>query len=240
MPPSTVRNSWIGDPPRIFGIWPMATLIPMPVMYPTSNGRDRNSDRNPSAASRIRDEDQGDQQGQGRLPSGCGRRTATARGAMGRPAEGRGRRVRADDEPPGRAEDGIGQQRHERGIEAGLGRQSGDLGVADAQRHDQGRHRQPADAVLAELVAAIAAQRPRQRRARLGQTSGQTRSERGEALAQSAAGQSSRDQLGVRRPGLRRAGLRPSPAPPRSGAGSGRRLGPELDAEASSQRRICR
>ena len=85
---------------------------------------------------------------------------ATASGRDGRSDEGGRRGVRADDEPARGSEDRVGQQRHERRVQAGLGRQAGDLGVPDAQRHDQGRDRQPADAVLAELLASIAAQGP--------------------------------------------------------------------------------
>ena len=52
-PPRTFRASDNGRPPRIFGIWPRATLMPTPVMYPTRSGRDRNSERNPRVARRM-------------------------------------------------------------------------------------------------------------------------------------------------------------------------------------------
>ena len=44
-----------------------------------------------------------------------------------------------------------------------LGRQPGDLGVADAERHDECGDRDPADGVRAQQRSMIAAQRPRER-----------------------------------------------------------------------------
>ena len=49
-------------------------------------------------------------------------------------------RVRSEHEDARRAEDRVGDERHDRGVEAGLGRQPGDLGVAHARGDEQRRH----------------------------------------------------------------------------------------------------
>ena len=95
----------------------------------------------------------------------------------------RGGGIRSDDESARRPEDRVRQERYERCIQARLGRQPGDLGVPDAQRHDQGGDGQPADPVLAELVPAVSAHRPGEGRAGLREDRGRSPPEHREALA---------------------------------------------------------
>ena len=92
------------------------------------------------------DEHHRDEQGQGRgqsdaIVGGDRQRHDRRRDERG------GRGVRADDEPPRRTEHRVGEQRDERRVQAGLGRQARDLRVADAERDDQRRDRDAPDGV---------------------------------------------------------------------------------------------
>ena len=75
--------------------------------------------------------------------SAAARRGRALRVAQGQRGDGRRddrgqRRVRAEDEDPAGPEDGVEQQRDDRGVQAGDGRQAGGLGVAHPDR-DQDR-----------------------------------------------------------------------------------------------------
>ena len=60
------------------------------------------------------------------------------------------RRVGAEHQDPGRAEDGVAEQAQDRGVEAGDRRKPGQLGVRHPLRHQQRREHQPGDDVLGQ------------------------------------------------------------------------------------------
>ena len=75
----------------------------------------------------------------------------------------RERRVRAQHEDARRPEQRVGEQGEDRGVEAGHRRQTGQLGVGHALRHQQGGDREARDEVAAQVSAAIVAERPQTR-----------------------------------------------------------------------------
>ena len=138
MPPRTVRNSGSASRPGSSGL--AHGDVDADAGHVADEQRSgQESERNPRAARRIAMKTRRPT-AQGRTPSGSGRRPRPRAGRWpprpGRPWPRPGRR-----EPARRPEHGISEERHERGIQAGLRWQAGDLGVADAERHDEGRDR---------------------------------------------------------------------------------------------------
>ena len=70
----------------------------------------------------------------------------------------RDRRARPDRQLPAGAQDGVGEQRRQRGEEPGLGRHTGERGVRHALRHEHGPHRRRRDQVRAQPAALVVRQ----------------------------------------------------------------------------------
>ena len=112
--------------------WPMMIESEMPAKKPTRIGRDRKVERTPRPRSARR-------RGRSRRRSSAS--MAATRGAVGVGEAGHGgedgghdgdrRGVGADDQLARRAEDGVGDERRDRGVEAGLRRQAGDRRIGD-------------------------------------------------------------------------------------------------------------
>ena len=138
---STPRPSATAGPPRIFSTWPKATTQPDARHVAHQDGPRQEVGEEAHPSEPHRHEDARDQQAEG--PGQADPVVARDRQGRDRRRDQRGGRcIRPDDQPPAGPEDRVRDERRQRRVEPDLGRQPGDPGVPDAERHDQGGDRQ--------------------------------------------------------------------------------------------------
>ncbi len=134
---------------------PMISETPTPDRNPASTGWEIRSARNSSFATANSSRNTAVRIAQN--PDSGGVLRGALGGDQSRPGgdQGGGGRVRPDHELPRGADQGEHQRREQRAVQAGLDRQSGDLGVPEALRDRDGRHRDSGDHIPAQPAALV-------------------------------------------------------------------------------------